>query len=150
MARWQLAIVGVAILLVALLVSGFLLFEPGSGGSTSTTSATPSGANSYGHARLVGSAPKITPGNPYQRKLVIRATNRTSGVPLHGAKVLVHGEMTVPHVMSLYTERLRETGRGTYKGPYTLIMPGTWKIVVVATSKTGDTSTGSFPVHVTG
>ena len=113
----------------------------------STTQPPPPPPNvSYGHAVLKGKAL----GGPYQRTIVIDATDRGTGRPLKHAKIVVHGEMTVPHTMTLYTKRLTEAGRGEYKGPYTLIMPGDWTIVVIATSKTGDTSTSSFPVHVTG
>jgi hypothetical protein len=147
MARWQLAAIGGAVALVILVVSGFLLFE--SGGKSSSgglpVAPPPPAAVSYGHARITGA----TTGGPYQRTVIVRVKNRSTGVPLHNAKITIHGEM-IAHEMRLYDTTLHEAGRGEYKGPYTFVMPGQWKVVVIATSKSGDTSTGSFPVNVTG
>lgn len=148
MARWQLAALGGTLVLVALIVSGFLLLDSGGKSSSGATTSTPTGPTSEGNALLRGRAARRD--NQYHRTIIIQATNRQSGIPLQGAKVLVHGEMTAPMHMIEYTKRLREVSRGTYKGPYTLVMPGDWQIVVIATSKTGDASTGSFPVHVVG
>jgi len=58
--------------------------------------------------------------------------------------------MSCPHFMPLYETRLREVSRGTYKGPYTLIMPGQWKFVIVVTSKEGGSTTASFPLKIVG
>ena len=52
--------------------------------------------------------------------------------------------------MTLYNKKLAEVGRGTYKAPYTLIMDGDWRFVIVVTSKKGDTSTSELPVQVVG
>jgi hypothetical protein len=110
---------------------------------SNSTSTVPESA---GNAEISG----IATGSRYRRTVVVHVKDRSSGMPLHRAKVVVHAEMTIPHAMTLYNKRLTESARGEYKGPYTLIMPGDWKIVVVARSRTGDTSTGSFPAHVTG
>jgi hypothetical protein len=150
MARWQLAAIGGAVALVILVVSGFLVFESGGKSSSSESNIfntdPPPVTGSFGHAKLAGKAL----GGPYQRTIVIDAKDRRTGRPLHRAEVTVHGEMTVPHAMTLYTKKLREVSRGEYKGPYTLIMNGDWRIVVIATTPKGDTSTSSFPVHVAG
>jgi YtkA-like len=145
---WQLAIAS-AVAGAVLVVSGFLLLENGGSNEKSSTPGTspPPTANvSYGHARIKAK----TLGGPYQRTVVVRVRSKSSGSPLHGAKVVIHGEMTSPHYMRLYDKKLQEVRRGQYKGPYTLIMPGTWKVVIVATSKKGDTSTSALPVRVTG
>jgi hypothetical protein len=145
---WQLAIAGTVVLAV-LVVSGFLLFESGGGGTSSTPQAPPPTAGvSYGSAEISARAPQR--GDQYNRKVVVRVRNKSTGTPLHDAKVVIHGEMTVPHRMTLYEKTLREVARGEYVGPYTLIMPGVWRIVVVARSKQGDASTYSLPVSVGG
>ena len=149
MSRWQLAAIGGGIALVVLVVSGFLLFESGGKSSSGTPSTAPppsSGSTSYGHDSIAGT----TLGGPFQRTVVVRVKNKATGVPLAHAQITIHGEMTNPHQMRLYDKKLQESTGGEYKGPYTFIMPGVWKVVVIATSKKGDTSTGSFPVHVAG
>jgi hypothetical protein len=144
---WQLAIAS-AVIGAVLVVSGFLLLE--SGGSSKGSKKSPSvpGATttSYGNANIKAT----TLGGPYQRTVVVRVKSKRSGTPLHDAKVTIHGEMTSPHAMTLYNKKLDEAARGEYKGPYTLIMPGEWKVVIVVTSKKGDTSTSALPVRVTG
>ena len=144
---WQLAAAS-AVVGIVLVVSGFLLLE--SGGSNKNSKKSPPGAGatttSYGNANIKARAL----GGSYRRTVVVRVRNKRSGMPLHDAKVTIHGEMTSPHVMTLYNKDLREVTRGEYKGPYTLIMPGTWKVVIVVTSKKGDTSTSALPLRVTG
>src|SRR5215216_3059587 len=134
MSRWQLAAIAGAIALVALVVSGFLLFE--SGGKSSSgglpVAPPPPPAVSYGNARITGA----TTGGPYKRTVIVRVKNRSTGVPLHNARITIHGEM-ISHEMRLYDQRLHEAGRGKYEGPYTFVMPGQWKVVVIATSKKG-------------
>jgi YtkA-like len=144
---WQLAIAS-AVVGAVLVVSGFLLLE--SSGSSKSSKKSPPVAGttttSYGNASIKAKAL----GGPYRRTVVVRVRNKRTGIPLHGAKVIVHGEMTSPHFMPLYEKKLHEVARGEYKGPYTLIMPGEWKVVIVVTSKKGDTSTSALPVRVTG
>ena len=144
---WQLAI-ACAVVGVVLVVSGFLLLESGGNdkGSQQTPSPPPVSTASYGNAKIKAK----TLGGPYQRTVVVRVKSKRSGRPLHDAKVTIHGEMTVPHVMTLYDKDLREVTRGEYKGPYTLIMPGEWRVVIVVRSKKGDTSTSALPVRVSG
>ena len=145
---WQLALAS-AVVGAVLVVSGFLLLESGGSNKKSTEPGTqpPAAANvSYGNANIKAK----TLGGPYRRTVVVSVKNKRSGTPLHDAKVTIHGEMTAPHVMSLYDKPLHEVARGKYEGPYTLIMPGDWRVVIVVTSKAGDTSTSALPVRVTG
>jgi hypothetical protein len=144
---WQLAAAS-AVVGTVLVVTGFLLLESGGSNKGSKQSLSVPGATttSYGNANIKAR----TLGGPYRRTVVVRVRNKRSGTPLHDAKVSVHGEMTSPHVMSLYNKDLHEVTRGEYRGPYTLIMPGDWKVVIVVTSKKGDTSTSALPVRVTG
>jgi hypothetical protein len=143
---WQLAAAS-AVVGIVLVVSGFLLLESGGSNKSSKKSPGPGATTtSYGNASIKAR----TLGGPYQRTVVVRVKNKRSGRPLHDAKVTVHGEMTSPHVMTLYNKDLHEVTRGEYTGPYTLIMPGDWKVVIVVTSKKGDTSTSALPVRVTG
>lgn len=145
-------ILGAVVAAVVLVVSGFLLFDHGGKSPSASTGPGQTSTTSYGNAQISAQAPPkpTAQGGPYQRIVVIRPKSKQTGLPLDGAKVLVHGEMTSPHNMTLYTKRLTEVGRGTYKGPYTLIMPGTWRFVIVVTSKKGDTSTSELPVDVIG
>jgi len=143
--KWQLAILGGAIAVAALVVSGFLVFEHGDKSSAKPPREPKSGI-SYGNAKI--SARTI--GGPYRRTVVVKVKDRRTGVPLHRAKVMIHGRMTDPHLMTLYEKRLREASRGEYRGPYTLIMQGDWRIVIVVTSKQGDTSTSSLAVPISG
>jgi hypothetical protein len=136
MTRWQAAILCVALAFLAGCSHGK---KAASSNSTST-------AESSGNAEISG----IATGTRYRRTIVVHVKDRRTGAPIHRAKVVVHAEMTLPHTMTLYNKRLTESSRGEYKGPYTLIMPGDWRMVVIARSKTGDASTGSFPAHVTG
>jgi hypothetical protein len=143
---WQLALAS-AVVGAVLVVSGFLLLESGGGDKKAAKPQTgPTTGISYGSSRISAQAL----GGPYQRTVFVQFTNKRSGAPLRGAKVTIHGEMTLPHVMRLYDKRLPEVARGEYKGPYTLIMPGNWRVIVIATSKKGDTSTYALPVDVRG
>jgi len=145
---WQLALAS-AVVGAVLVVSGFLLLEGGGSNKQSSERGTqpPPTANvSYGNASIRAK----TLGGPYQRTVVVRVKSKRSGTPLHNAKVTIHGEMTAPHAMTLYNKDLHEVARGKYEAPYTLIMPGDWRVVIVVTSKKGDTSTSALPVRVTG
>lgn len=147
---WQLAILGGAIAAIVLVVSGFLLFEHGGKNPSSSTGPSGTSTTSYGNADISAQAPaKPTPRGGYQRNVVVRPKDRRSGVELHDAKVVIHGEMTT-HPMTLYQKKLTEVKPGIYKGPYTLVMPGDWRLVIIVTSKTGDTSTSALPVRVPG
>jgi len=143
---WQLAILS-AVAGAILVVTGFLLLERGGNDKSSQPRVTTPAPNiSYGNANISAK----TLGGPYRRTVVVRVKNKRSGIPVQGADVTIHGEMIVPHLMVLYEKKLPEVARGEYKGPYTLIMPGDWRVVIVATSKKGDTSTYSLPLKVRG
>jgi len=145
---WQLALAS-AVVGAVLVVSGFLLLESGGSNKKSSEPGTqpPPAANvSYGNANINAK----TLGGPYRRTVVVRVKSKRSGTPLHDARVTIHGEMATPHAMTLYNKKLNEVARGKYEGPYTLIMPGDWRVVIVVTSKKGDTSTSALPVRVTG
>ncbi len=149
---WQLAIAVGVVVGVVLVVSGFLVFEHGGKSSNSSTSPSRTSTNSFGSADITATAPSKpkAKGGPYQRIVVVRPKDRQSGRPIHDAKVVIHGEMTSPHYMPLYEKKLEEVARGEYEGPYTLVMPGDWRFVIVVTTKKGDTSTRSLPVRVIG
>jgi len=149
---WQLAIAGGIVAGALLLVTGFLVFERGGKNPSKPGPQSRTSTISYGNADISAKAPAKPKarGGPYQRDVVVRPKDRRSGVRIHGAKVTIHGEMSVPHFMRLYDKSLREVARGEYEGPYTLIMPGDWRFVIVVTTKKGDTSTSSLPVRVRG
>ena len=149
---WQLAIAGGVVVGILLVVTGFLVFEDGGKSSGSPTAPSRTSTNSFGNADISATAPSKprAKGGPYQRIVVVRPKDRRSGKLIHDAKVVIHGEMTSPHYMPLYQKKLPEVARGEYEGPYTLVMPGDWRFVIVVTTKQGDTSTRSLPVRVIG
>jgi len=88
-------------------------------------------------------------GRRYARLIVVHAKEKANGAPLRGGKVTVQAEMTCPHFMGpLYRKNLQETARGTYKGGYTLVMPGHWDLHITVRSKRGDATTAGLPVEV--
>lgn len=142
---WWLAIGGGVVLAGLLVVLGFALVRDDDNGGTDVTSeackpaeATPSAGNANVEGRALGKG--------YARRIVIRVTDKQSGMPVQGAKVSVRGTMECPHFMPLYQKNLRETAKGTYRGDYQLIMPGHWKFNVVVRSEQNGSTTASFPV----
>ena len=81
--------------------------------------------------------------------VVIHAKDKTSGAPVQHANVSIHSNMTCPHFMPLYTKRLKETSKGTYKGGYNFIMQGQWTVFIVLRAKSGDATTSALPITVT-
>jgi YtkA-like len=66
-------------------------------------------------------------GSGFNRMLVVRLTDLDSGKPIAGATVKVKTRMTRPHVMELLTRTMPEgRPKGTYRLPYTFVMPGDW------------------------
>ena len=66
-------------------------------------------------------------GNGFNRTFVVRLTDLDSGNPISGATVKVKTRMTRPHVMELLTRTIPEgRPKGTYRLPYTFVMPGDW------------------------
>jgi YtkA-like protein len=143
---WWYVIGGAIAFFVLLTVLGFALFSTGGGGEGSKAltegctpqKGSPAAGNSNVDARALGKG--------YQRKLVVRVTDKESGAPVHGARVSVRGTMDCPHFMPLYQKDLRESTTGTYKGDYQLIMQGHWIFSVVVRSKQNGSTTASFPL----
>ena len=66
-------------------------------------------------------------GNGFNRTFVVRLTDLDGGGPISGATVKVKTRMTRPHVMELLTRTIPEgRPKGTYRLPYTFVMPGDW------------------------
>ena len=66
-------------------------------------------------------------GNGFNRTFVVRLTDVDSGNAISGATVKVRTRMTRPHVMELLTRTIPEgRPKGTYRLPYTFVMPGDW------------------------
>ena len=87
-------------------------------------------------------------GKGYDKLVVIRATEKANGQPVHGGKVSIRAEMC-SHVMPMYTKRLQETSAGKYKAGYQLVMPGQWVFYITVRDKYGDATTSALPVTVT-
>jgi hypothetical protein len=142
---WWFAIGGAVLLVGLLVVLGFAFFNHGSdqGSDVLREGCTPQQAEpAAGNSNVDGRAL----GKSYQRKLVIRVTDKKSGAPVHGAKVSVQGIMDCPHYMPLYQKDLSEASSGTYRGDYTLIMQGHWIFHVIVRSKQSGSTTASFPL----
>ena len=88
-------------------------------------------------------------GGRYAKLIVVHAKEKSNGTPLRKGKVTIQAEMTCPHFMGpLYVKHLQETSAGTYKGGYTLVMPGHWDVHITVRSKHGDATTSGLPVDV--
>jgi hypothetical protein len=88
-------------------------------------------------------------GGRYAKLVVVHAKEKANGAPLRNGKVTIQAEMTCPHFMGpLYLKNLQETSAGTYKGGYTLVMPGHWDIHITVRNKRGDATTSGLPVDV--
>jgi hypothetical protein len=88
-------------------------------------------------------------GGRYAKLVVVHAKEKSNGTPLRDGKVTIQAEMTCPHFMGpLYLKNLQETSAGTYKGGYTLVMPGHWDFHITVRSKSGDATTSGLPVDV--
>ena len=88
-------------------------------------------------------------GRRYAKLIVVQAKEKSNGAPLRGGKVTIQAEMTCPHFMGpLYMKNLQETAAGTYKGGYSLVMPGHWDFHITVRSKRGDATTSGLPVDV--
>ena len=132
---------------VSALLIGVVAAGCGGGGKKSASdNGCPPAASTQSAGNANISAQAI--GKGYDRQIVIRVKDKKSGVPLHGATVLVQGTMTCPHLMPLYQKGLHEASNGTYKGDYNLIMQGQWTISIIVRSKRGDATTSTLPVTV--
>jgi hypothetical protein len=86
-------------------------------------------------------------GGPYSHVVIVHAKEKADGAPVSG-KLMLHAEMSCPHFMRLYDEKMKETSPGTYKAGYQLVMPGTWAFYFVLRDKNGDATTSALPVTV--
>ncbi len=143
---WYAAGGGVA--LVALAAVGiFLLIGDGNSKSTGTSSSEcrPVGSTqSAGNAEI--SARSL--GKGFTRRVVVRVEDKESGTPLQEADVKVRAEMICPHLMPLGERSLREASNGTYRGDYSVIMPGHWTFYITVRSKEGSATTSALPIEV--
>lgn len=88
-------------------------------------------------------------GERYAKVIVVRAKEKSNSTPLRGGSVTIQAEMTCPHFMGpFYMKKLQETSAGTYKGAYSLFMPGHWDVHITVRSKNGDATTSGLPVDV--
>jgi YtkA-like len=123
-----------------------LIALSGCGGSKKVAGCPPppstvSAGNAKVSARAVGKG--------FAKRIVIRATDKANGAPVHDGKVTVRAEMTCPqHNMPMYTKTLAETSSGTYRGEYQLVMQGQWAFQITVRSKAGDATTSALPVRV--
>jgi len=131
-----------ALLLVALLAGGCSHGKKKS--VLDTTCPKPPSTASAGNAQISARAL----GTSYAKKVVIHATEKSNGAPVHDGKVTIYAQMSCPHYMRLYQQKLKETAPGTYKSPYQLVMPGTWAFYIVLRAKNGDATTSALPVTV--
>ena len=110
-------------------------------------SAGPATAHRDGKAepRIAAQAP----GKGYNRTLVVRLTDLDSGAPITGARVTVRARMTRPHVMTLLPRTVPERRpRGTYRLPYTFVMPGDWRAEFEVAGPKVITARASLPVPI--
>ena len=126
-----------------------LLAATGCGGSKKksvldTGCPSPPSTASAGNAEISAQAS----GGPYAKVVVVHAKEKTDGVPVRGGELTVHAEMSCPHFMRLYEKNMPETSPGTYKTPYSLVMPGQWAFYFILRDKNGDATTSAYPVTV--
>ncbi len=140
-------VLGVSALALAGIAVAVALIVTRDGDDTRTVAGECRPAERSGPAGNADITERVT-GRGFDRTIVIRAEDKESGAPLRDAKVTVRAEMSCPHFMPLYQERLRETSSGTYRGPYRLIMPGQWAISIVVRSKEGEATTSALPLNV--
>ncbi len=123
-----------------------LLTSAGCGGTKKVVTGCPPPPStaSAGAARISARAE----GKGYSKLVVIRATEKANGSPVHGGKVSIRAEMACPHFMPMYTKKLQETSTGIYKAGYSLVMPGKWTFYITLRDKNGDATTSALPVTV--
>jgi hypothetical protein len=96
--------------------------------------------------------PRITAqarGTGFNRTLIVRLTDLDSGDPISGANVKVRTTMTRPHAMTLLPRTIPEARPpGTYRLPYTFVMPGDWSAEFEVTGSKVITARASLPVPI--
>jgi hypothetical protein len=89
------------------------------------------------------------PGQGYNRTLIVRLTDLDSGAPISSARVTVRARMTRPHEMTLLPRTMPERRpRGTYRLPYTFVMPGDWRAEFEVTGPKVITARANLPVPI--
>lgn len=134
-----------AIVAAALLA---MLTSTGCGGSKKASVFDTSGKCAQASTASAGTAQisARAAGKGYAKLVVIHATEKASGQPVHG-RVSIRAEMC-SHVMPMYTKGLQETSAGTYKAGYQLVMPGQWTFYITVRDTNGDATTSALPVTV--
>jgi hypothetical protein len=88
-------------------------------------------------------------GTGFNRTLIVRLTDLDSGDPISGATVKARTRMTRPHVMSLLPRTIPEARPpGTYRLPYTFVMPGDWNVELEVTGSKVITARANLPVPI--
>jgi hypothetical protein len=88
-------------------------------------------------------------GTGFNRTLVVRLTDLDSRAPISGATVRVRTRMTRPHLMTLIPRTIPERRPpGTYRLPYTFVMPGDWTAEFEVTGAKVITARASLPVPI--
>jgi YtkA-like len=88
-------------------------------------------------------------GSGFNRTLIVRLTDLDSGAPISGATVKVKTRMTRPHVMELLTRAIPERRpAGTYRLPYTFVMPGDWTARFDVSGEKVVPATAELPVPI--
>jgi YtkA-like protein len=88
-------------------------------------------------------------GSGFNRTLIVRLTDLDSGQPISGATVKVKTRMTRPHVMELLTRTIPERRpSGTYRLPYTFVMPGDWTAEFQVSGAKVVPATAELPVPI--
>ena len=88
-------------------------------------------------------------GSGFNRTLVVRLTDLDSRAPISGARVTVQTRMTRPHVMTLLSRTIPEVRPpGTYRLPYTFVMPGDWTAEFDVTGPKVVNANASLPVPI--
>jgi hypothetical protein len=88
-------------------------------------------------------------GSGFNRTLVVRLTDLDSRAPISGATVRVRTRMTRPHLMTLIPRTIPEARpAGTYRLPYTFVMPGDWTAEFEVTGAKVITARASLPVPI--
>lgn len=88
-------------------------------------------------------------GTGFNRTLIVRLTDLDSGSPISGANVKARTRMTRPHAMSLLPRTIPESRPpGTYRLPYTFVMPGDWNVELEVTGQKVITARATLPVPI--
>lgn len=88
-------------------------------------------------------------GTGFNRTLVVRLTDLDSRAPISGAMVRVRTRMTRPHFMTFAPRTIPERRPpGTYRLPYTFVMPGDWTAEFEVTGAKVVAAKATLPVPI--